>query len=127
MELLAVGWNLPALKARLTNVHARFRAIFEYHFGQALCHYGLDENQYPLKAIVAAVTSFQLGLIVEGLSDVHEGHQELLDWIQGWVDDLEAQAAKRPVVPHPDRPPPSSARRKRRKPGAAEKRQELGA
>jgi hypothetical protein len=38
---------------------------------------------------VAAVTSFQLGLIVEGLSGVEEGHQQLLDWIQRWIDGLE--------------------------------------
>ena len=94
MELLAMGWNMPALKARLTNVHARFRAIFEHHFGQALRDYGLDEDQFPLKVIVAAVTSFQLGLIVEGLSDVDEGHQELLDWIQRWVDGLETNRAR---------------------------------
>jgi AcrR family transcriptional regulator len=89
MELLAVGWNIPALRARLTYVHARFRVIFEKHFGNALRQYGLPEDQYPLKVIVAAVTSFQLGLIVEGLSDVQEGHQELLDWIQRWIDGLE--------------------------------------
>ncbi|HSS09496.1 MAG TPA: hypothetical protein VLL25_06400, partial [Acidimicrobiales bacterium] len=74
----------------------------------------------------AAVTSFQLGLIVEGLSNVHEGHQELLDWIQRWVDDLEARAAHGSVVPHPDRPPPSPAHRKRRDQSAADKSRELG-
>jgi hypothetical protein len=89
LELLAVGWNMRSLQPRLTQVHARFRAIFERHFGQALRDYGLDETEFPLKVIVAAVTSFQLGLIVEGLSDVHEGHQELLDWIQRWIDGLE--------------------------------------
>ena len=89
LELLAMGWNMRSLQPRLTEVHARFRAIFERHFGQALRDYGLDETQFPLKVIVAAVTSFQLGLIVEGLSDVHEGHQELLDWIQRWIDGLE--------------------------------------
>ena len=46
-------------------------------------------REVPLKDIVAAVTSFQLGLIGEGLSDVREGHQELLDWIQRWIDGLE--------------------------------------
>lgn len=95
MELLAVGWNIPALRARLTNVHARFRAIFEEHLGAALRDYGLPEHEFPLKVIVAAVTSFQLGLIVEGLSDVHEGHQELLDWIQRWIDGLEQQMQER--------------------------------
>jgi AcrR family transcriptional regulator len=89
LELLAMGWNMRSLQLRLTQVHARFRAIFERHFGQALRDYGLDETQFPLKVIVAAVTSFQLGLIVEGLSDVHEGHQELLAWIQRWIDGLE--------------------------------------
>ena len=89
LELLAMGWNMRSLQPGLTQVHARFRAIFERHFGQALRDYGLDETQFPLKVIVAAVTSFQLGLIVDGLSDVHEGHQELLDWIQRWIDGLE--------------------------------------
>ena len=95
LELLAMGWNMPDLRTQLTEVHARFRAIFEHHFGQALRDYGLDESQFPLKVIVAAVTSFQLGLIVEGLSGVEEGHQELLDWIQRWIDELEAKRTKR--------------------------------
>ena len=95
LELLAMGWNMPVLRTRLTDVHARFRTIFEHHFGQALRDYGLDESQFPLKVIVAAVTSFQLGLIVEGLSGVEEGHPELLDWIQRWIDDLEAKRTTR--------------------------------
>jgi AcrR family transcriptional regulator len=95
LELLAMGWNMPDLRTHLTEVHARFRGIFEHHFGQALRDYGLDETQFPLKVIVAAVTSFQLGLIVEGLSGVEEGHQELLDWIQRWIDELEAERTKR--------------------------------
>ena len=36
LELLAMGWNMRSLQPRLTQVHARFRAIFERHFGQAL-------------------------------------------------------------------------------------------
>jgi hypothetical protein len=88
-----MGWNMPVLRARLTEVHARFSRIFERHFGQALREYGLDDDVFPLKVIVAAVTSFQLGLIVEGLSGVESGHQELLDWIQQWIDGLEAAPA----------------------------------
>jgi len=95
LELLAMGWNMPVLRTRLTEVHARFRTIFEHHFGQALRDYGLDESEFPLKVIVAAVTSFQLGLIVESLSGVEEGHPELLDWIQRWIDDLEAKRTRR--------------------------------
>ncbi len=94
LELLAMGWNMPALRTRLTEVHARFRGIFEHHFGQALRGYDLDDSRFPLKVIVAAVTSFQLGLIVEGLSGVEEGHQELLDWIQEWIDALETKSTQ---------------------------------
>lgn len=94
LELLAMGWNMPALRTRLTEVHARFRGIFEHHFGQALRGYDLDDSRFPLKVIVAAVTSFQLGLIVEGLSGVEEGHQELLDWIQEWIDALETRSTQ---------------------------------
>jgi AcrR family transcriptional regulator len=90
MELLAMGWNMPNLRIRLTDVHARFRVIFERYFGEAMREYGMDESEFPLKVIVAAVTSFQLGLIVEGLSGVEEGHEELVQWIQRWVDSLEA-------------------------------------
>ncbi len=43
---------------------------------------------------MAAVTSFQLGLIVEGLSNVHEGHPELLYWIQQSIDDMEDKRAR---------------------------------
>lgn len=96
LELLAMGWNMPVLRARLTQVHARFSRIFERHFGQALRDYGLDDDVFPLKVIVAAVTSFQLGLIVEGLSGVESGHQELLDWIQQWIDGLEAGPTAQP-------------------------------
>jgi len=95
LELLAMGWNMPSLRVRLTEVHARFRAIFEHHFGQAMREYGLDENHVPLKVIVAAVTSYQLGLIVEGLSGVDEGHRELVDRIQRWIDDLDANRTGR--------------------------------
>jgi len=76
-------------------VHAQFRAIFEHHFGEALLDYGIDDSQLPLKVVVAAVTSYQLGLIVEGLSGVEEGHRELLDWIQRWIDELGAKRMSR--------------------------------
>jgi AcrR family transcriptional regulator len=104
LELLAMGWNMPSLQPRIAEVHERFRHIFEHHFGQALRDYGLDEDEFPLTVIVAAVTSFQLGLIVEGLSGVEQGHQELLDWIQRWIDGLEAKRTQQLELARPTRP-----------------------
>ena len=89
LELSAMSWNMPQLRQRLSNVYARFRAIFERHFAQAMRDYGLDESQFPIKVAAAAAGTFQLGIIVEGLSGVHEGHRELLTWIQDWLDSLE--------------------------------------
>ena len=95
LELSAMSWNLPPLKQRIAAVHARFRAIFEHYFGAAMREYGLTEDELPLKVMVAAVTSFQLGMIVETLSGVEEGHDDLLAWIQDWLDGLESGRRKR--------------------------------
>ena len=86
---------MPQLRQRISDVYARFRAIFERHFAQAMRDYGLDESQFQIKVVVAAVGTFQLGIIVEGLSGFHDGHQELLVWIQNWLDSLEAAKAAR--------------------------------
>jgi AcrR family transcriptional regulator len=90
LELSAMSWNMPQLRRRISEVYARFRAIFERYFGEAMHEYGLDESQLPLKVAAAAAGTFQLGIMVEGLSGVHDGHQELLNWIQSWLDSLEA-------------------------------------
>jgi TetR/AcrR family transcriptional regulator len=95
LELSAMSWNLPQLRQRVSDVYARFRSIFERYFGEAKREYGLDESQFPIKVVAAAAGTFQLGIIVEGLSGVHEGHQELLTWIQNWLDSLEAEKAAR--------------------------------
>lgn len=89
-ELSAMSWNHPPLRERISAVYARFRGIFERYFGAAMREYGLDESQFPLKVVTAAAGTLQLGIIIEGLSEFHEGHHELLTWIQSWLDSLEA-------------------------------------
>jgi hypothetical protein len=39
----------------------------------------------PLDALVSLVVTFNLGVMVERLGGVTTGHQELLDWIDGWL------------------------------------------
>jgi TetR/AcrR family transcriptional regulator len=90
LELSAMSWNHPELRQRIIAVYARFRVIFERSFREAMREYGLDESQFPLKVVAAAAGTFQLGVIVEGLSQFHEGHEELLTWVQSWLDSLEA-------------------------------------
>jgi TetR/AcrR family transcriptional regulator len=95
LELTAMSWNMPQLRQRISAVYARFRAIFERSFGEAIRDYGLDESRFPLKVIVPAAGTLQLGIIVEGLSGFREGHRELLAWIQSWLDSLEGAKAAR--------------------------------
>jgi TetR/AcrR family transcriptional regulator len=95
LELTAMSWNHPQLRQRISAVYARFRGIFERYFGQAMREYGLDESQFPIKVVAAAAGTLELGIIVEGLSEFHEGHQELLTWIQSWLDSLETAKAAR--------------------------------
>ena len=95
LELSDMSWNLPQLRQRVSDVYARFRSIFERSFADAMREYGLDESQFPIKVVAAAAGTLQLGIIVEGLSGVHEGHQELLAWIQNRLDSLEAAKAAR--------------------------------
>jgi AcrR family transcriptional regulator len=90
LELTAMSWNHPELRQRISAVYARFRVIFERYFAEAMRDYGLDESQFPIKVAAAAAGTFQLGIIVEGLSQFHEGHQELVTWVQSWLDSLEA-------------------------------------
>ena len=94
-ELSAMSWNHPPLRQRISAVYARFRGIFERYFGTAMREYGLDESQFPLEVVAAAAGTFQLGVIIEGLSDFHDGHQELLVWVQSWLDSLEAAKTAR--------------------------------
>jgi AcrR family transcriptional regulator len=93
LELTAMSWNHPELRQRISAVYARFRVIFERYFGEAMRDYGLDESQFPIKVAAAAAGTFQLGIIVEGLSQFHEGHQDLVTWVQTWLDSLEAAKA----------------------------------
>jgi TetR/AcrR family transcriptional regulator len=95
LELTAMSWNHPELRQRISAVYARFRAIFERYFGEAMREYDLDESQFPLEVVAAAAGTFQLGIIVEGLSQFHEGHPELVTWVQSWLDSLEAAKAAR--------------------------------
>ena len=39
----------------------------------------------PLEALVSLVMTFNIGIMVERLGGIENGHAELLDWIDGWL------------------------------------------
>jgi AcrR family transcriptional regulator len=82
LELQALSWNDPGLRARLVEVNGEWRAVLTEAFAEPHRELGLD---IPLDALVSLVITFNLGIIVERLGGIETGHRELLEWIDGWL------------------------------------------
>jgi len=63
-------------------VNAAWREVLTEAFAEPREHYGIE---MPLEALVSLVITFNEGIILERLSGITEGHQALLDWIDGWL------------------------------------------
>jgi len=82
LELQALAWNNPDIKARLARVNTEWRAVLTEAFAQPRRELGIA---MPLEALVSLVMTFNLGIIVERLGGIETGHRELLDWIGQWI------------------------------------------
>ena len=89
LELQALGWNRPDLRARVARVNAEWRAVLREAFGKAIDEYGLDPDEFPLDAVVSLVMTFNVGIELERLSGITDGHRELLGWVDAWLQGLE--------------------------------------
>jgi TetR/AcrR family transcriptional regulator len=87
-ELQALAWNRPELRERVAHVNAEWRAVLTDAFAESHERYGLE---MPLEALVSLVITFNEGIILERLSGISNGHAELLDWIDGWLDRKEME------------------------------------
>jgi AcrR family transcriptional regulator len=84
LELTALSWNRPDLRERIARIDERWRAVLLEGFEQARREHAIE---MPIEALVSLVMTFNLGVMVEELSGIEAGHRELLDWIEGWLDD----------------------------------------
>jgi hypothetical protein len=82
LELQALAWNNPGIRARLARVNAERRAVLAGVFDQPRRELGIA---LPLEALVSLVMTFNLGIIIERLGGIESGHRELLDWIEQWI------------------------------------------
>jgi len=82
LELQALGWNNPDVRERLARVNAEWRAVLTEAFAEPHRQLGVD---IPLEALVSLVITFNVGIMVERLGGIETGHDELLDWIDGWL------------------------------------------
>jgi AcrR family transcriptional regulator len=91
-ELQALSWNRPELRERVAPVGDEWRAVLTEAFAEPRERYGIE---MPLAALVSLIVTFNEGIILERLSGVETGQQELLDWIETWMEDKERQWQRR--------------------------------
>ena len=83
LELQALAWNRPELHERVDQVNAEWRAVLMEAFAEPRERYGIE---MPLEVLVSLVITFNEGIMLERLSGVTEGHEELLEWIDAWLE-----------------------------------------
>ena len=94
-ELQAMAWSRPALRDRVVQVNAAWRAVLTEAIAEAMREYGLDKRKFPVDAMVALVITFNEGIMLERLSGVTAGHEELLQAIDRWLQALEREQRKK--------------------------------
>jgi AcrR family transcriptional regulator len=91
LELKALSWSHPELRPRVARVTSEWRGVLREAFERAAREYGLNDDEFPVDVLVAMTATFAQGYALERLEGIDEGHEALLDWIEGWLEGLEAQ------------------------------------
>jgi AcrR family transcriptional regulator len=84
LELQALAWNRPDLRARIARVTDEWREVLTEAFAEARTE---REIEMPLPALVALVATFNQGIMLERLIGIDAGHAELLAWIEEVLHD----------------------------------------
>jgi AcrR family transcriptional regulator len=91
LELQALSWSRPDLRPRIARVNAEWRGVLREAFARAAAEYGLDEDEVPIDSLVALTMTLGQGYAMERLEGIDEGHEELLGWIERWLESLESR------------------------------------
>jgi AcrR family transcriptional regulator len=89
LELQALAWNRPELRARVARVDEEWRSVVTDAIRDAVKSYGIDTDAFPLEAIVSLIATFNLGMILERHTGISSGHAELLAAIDSWLQSLD--------------------------------------
>ena len=89
MELQALSWSHPELRPRVARVNAEWRGVLREAFARAAEEYRLSGDEFPVEALVAMTMTVGQGYALERLEGIDEGHRELLDWIERWLESLD--------------------------------------
>ncbi len=102
-ELQAMAWNRREFRVRIARVLDAWHDAMHGAVAEAVARYNLDSPAFPPEAWVKLIVTVNEGLILERLSGIDRGHDELLGAIDRWLGALERQAARRPRTPAPRR------------------------
>ena len=83
-ELQALAWNRPELRERVAHVNAEWRAVLTEAFERPHRELAIP---MPLDALVSLVMTFNLGIMVERLGGIDTAHDELLAWIDRYLEE----------------------------------------
>ena len=86
LELQALAWNHPELRDRVARVNEEWRGVLTEAFAEPRERYGIE---MPLEALVSLVMTFNEGIMLERAQGITAGHRELLEWIDGWLEEKE--------------------------------------
>jgi hypothetical protein len=82
-ELQALAWNRPQFAARVARVRSEWYAVLTEAFERARGELGID---VPTAVLVTLAATFNEGIMLERLSGQTSGHDELLDYIDAWLE-----------------------------------------
>ncbi len=91
-ELQALAWNRPEYQPRVQQVHAAWCDAMREAVGEALGRYRLEGGPLGTDEWITLIVTMNEGIIMERLSGIRRGHDELLAAIDRWLGDLEAKA-----------------------------------
>ncbi len=96
LELQAMAWNRPELRARVQHVNDEWRRVLTEALAPAVREFGFEA--LSLDAVVSLVMTMAQGYALERLSDVTKGHAVLLDEIEGWMKSRMGGAKRAPAA-----------------------------
>lgn len=89
LEMQAMSWNRPEIREQLFEVNRGWRTIVGDAISAAMDDYGIDTDEYPVDAVLSLVLTFNIGVQVEAVGGITEGHRELLEMIDRMLVRLE--------------------------------------
>ena len=89
LELQALGWNRPDIAEHVAQVNREWRDVLTEALDRMMQEYAVDRERFPLAAMISLVMTFNEGIMVERLSGISDGHRELMEMTERWLESLE--------------------------------------